>query len=96
MKGKKVFTESRHEPSKGNTEEGGKVKTDRESDCRAETHINGGASEICAQRERFWKLRETETSQNVPLETLIWGPLRYCQTMVMRWMLMNPQMKPQK
>ena len=49
--GKKVFTKSRHEPSKGKG--GGKGKTDREcfpcgrighirADCRAKTHINGG------------------------------------------------------
>ena len=30
---------------------------------------------------------ETETSQNVPIDV---GPLRYCQTMVMRWRLTNP------
>ena len=51
-KGKKVFTESPHDPSKGNTKGGGKGKTDREcfrcgrighirAECRARTHTKG-------------------------------------------------------
>ena len=57
--GKKVFTKSRHEPSKGKGR--GKGKTDREYFCcgrichiRAvcRTHINGGPKKVCAQREK--------------------------------------------
>ena len=40
---------------------------------------------------------ETETSQNVPIGTIDLGSfLRYCQTMVMRWRMTNPHMKPKK
>ena len=79
--GKKVFTKSRHEPSKGKG--GGKGKTDREcfpcgrighirADCRAKTHINGGSPKICAKVKSVGNCEdeETETSQNVLLRTI--------------------------
>ena len=66
--GKKVFTKSRHDSSKGNTKGGGKGRTDKEcfrcgrighigADCRAKTHIE----------------EDPETSQNVPLGTIDLG-----------------------
>ena len=84
--GKKVFTKSRHEPSKGKV--GGKVKTDREcfccerighilADCRAKTHINGGQPKPAPKGKsvRNCEDEETETSQNVPLGTIDLGIL---------------------
>ena len=86
--GKKVFTDSLPDPSKGTG--GGKGKTDREcfrcgrighirADCRAKTHINGGPPKSAPKCR---KLRSFEV-------------LSY-QTMVMRWRMTNPQTKPQK
>ena len=96
-KGKKVFTESRHEPSKG--KRGGKGKTDKEcfrcgrighirADCRAKT--KGKVSEIV-------RTKEQRPHKMCHWRPLIWGPLmRYCETMVIRWKLTNPQTKPQR
>ena len=100
--GNKVFTKSRHEPSKGKG--GGKVKTDREcfrcrrighirADCRAKTHINGGPQNLRTK----WRVSEIARMKKQRPHKMchwgpsMWGPLRYCQTMVM-----NPHMKPQK
>ena len=66
--GKKVFTKSRHDSSKSNTEGGGKGKTDKEfvlcgrighirADCRAKTHVLEGPPEIRTQRKRCGMLR---------------------------------------
>ena len=108
--GKKVFTKSFHEPSKGKG--GGKGKTDREcfrcgrighitADCRAKTHINGRPPKSAPKGKsvRNCEDEETETSQNVPNGNHRFvGPSRYCQTTVMRWMMMMmiPHVKPQK
>ena len=51
--GKKVFTESRHEPCKGKG--GGKGKIDKEC-AGAKTHVNGGPPKICAQMDKCRKL----------------------------------------
>ena len=93
--GKKVFTKSRHEPSKGKGRENG--KTDKEcfrcrrighirADCRAKTHVNGGPPKICAQKGRVSEIVRTKKQRPhkmCHLGLLVWGPLRYCQTMVM-------------
>ena len=52
---------------------------------------------ICAQGKSVGNCEDekTETSQNVPVVTIDLGSLRYCQTTVMRWMEMNPHLKPQ-
>ena len=84
--GKKVFTKSRHEPSKGKG--GGKGKTDREcfrcgrighigADCRAKTHIKGGHPKSAPKGKSVGNCEdeETETSQNVPLGTIDLGSL---------------------
>ena len=102
--GKKVLTKSRPDPSNGKG--GGKGKTDREcfrcgrichirADYRAKTHIKnlrpqGKVLEIArTKKQRPHKMCDWGPS--------IWGLLRYCQTTVMRWMVMNnPHMKPQK
>ena len=79
--GKKVFTKSRHEPSKGKG--GGKDKSDREcfrcgrigptrADCRATTHVNGGLPKSAPKGKGVghYEDEETETSQNAPLGTI--------------------------
>ena len=93
--GKKVFTESRPDPSRG--KRGGKGKTDKEcfrcgrighirADCRAKTHVNRRHPKSASKGKSVGNCEdeETETSQNGPLGT-----------MVMRCR-MNPQTKPQK
>ena len=88
--GKKVFTKSRHEPSKGKG--GGKGKTDREcfrcgrtghirADCRAKTHVNGGPPKSAPKGKSVGNCEdeETETSQNVPLGTIDLGSLEELQ-----------------
>ena len=44
------------------------------------------------------RMDDLETSSNVPLGLLIWSLFKVLshQTMLMIWMLMNPQMKPQE
>ena len=82
--GKKVFTKSRPDPSKGKG--GGKSKTDRDcfrcgrighirADCRAKTHINGGLPKSAPKGKGVGNCEdeETETSQNVPLRTIDLG-----------------------
>ena len=82
--GKKVFTKSRPDPSKGKG--GGKGETDKEcfrfgridhirADCRAKTHINGGLPKFAPKGKSVGnrKDEETETSQNVPLGTIDLG-----------------------
>ena len=85
--GRKVFTESRHEPSKGKG--GGNGKTDRErfrcgchirADCRARTHINGEHPNL---RPKGKMLEIVRTKKQRPHKMChwgpsIWGPLRYC------------------
>ena len=88
--GKKVFTKSRHEPSKGKG--GGKGKTDRECfrcgrtghirvDCRAKTHVNGGPPKSAPKGKSVGNCEdeETETSQNVPLRTIDLGSFEELQ-----------------
>ena len=83
-KGKKVFTKSRHEPSKGKG--GGKGKIDKEcfrcgrighlrADCRAKTHINGGPPKYAPKGKSVGNCEdeETETSQKMPLGTIDLG-----------------------
>ena len=78
---KKVFTKSRHEPSKGKG--GGKGKIDIEcfrcgrighirADCRAQSRINGGHQKSARKGKSVENCEdeETETSQNVPLGTI--------------------------
>ena len=79
--GKKVFNKSRHEPSNGKG--GGKGKAGKEcfrcgrlgrtrADCRAKTHVNGGPPKSAPKGKGAgnYEDEETETSQNVPLETI--------------------------
>ena len=83
--GKKVFTKSRHDPSKGKG--GGKGKTDRECfSCgrivtseriadQPKNHINGGPPKSAPKGKRVGNFEdeETDTSQNVPLGTIDLG-----------------------
>ena len=82
--GKKVFTKSRPDSSKGKG--GGKGKTDREcfrcgrmghirADGRAKTHINGGHPKSAPKGTSVGNCEdeETETSQHVPLGTIDLG-----------------------
>ena len=88
---RKVFTKSRHEPSKGKGR--GKGKTDKEcfrcgrighirADCRAKTHVNGGPQNL----RRKGKVSEIlRTKKQKPHKMCHWGPsiqgpLRYCQS----------------
>ena len=70
--GKKVFTKSRHADRE--CFRCGRICHIR-ADCRAKTHINGGSPKSAPK----WKSvgncedEETETSQNVPLETIDLG-----------------------
>ena len=89
VNGKKVFTKSRHEPSKFRG--GGKGKTDKEcfccgrighirADCRAKTHVNGGPTQNLRPKGKGvgdCEDEETETSQNVPSGTIDLGSFEY-------------------
>ena len=80
INGKRVFTKPRRESTKGNTNGGGKGRTEKECfrcgrighikfDCRAKTHLNGGPP-ISVNRGKgveSCEEEEQETSQNVPL-----------------------------
>ena len=79
--GKKVFTKLRHDSIKGNTNGGGKGRTDKEcfrcgrtghirADCTAKTHLNGGLPKSAPKGKRGCEEEEEETSQNVPLGTI--------------------------
>ena len=82
--GKKVFANPRHDPSKSNTKEGGKRKTEEcfrcgridhtRADCRAKTHIIGGLPKSAPTGKGVGSCVEgTETSQHVPLGTIDLG-----------------------
>ena len=80
--GKKVFTKSRHEPSKGKG--GGKGRTDREcfrcgrighirADCKSQKSRQWRDSQNLRRKEKSvgnCEDKETETSQNVSLGTI--------------------------
>ena len=109
--GKKVFTKSCHEPSKGKG--GGKGKTDKEcfrcrrighirADCRAKTHVNGGPPKSAPTGKSVGNCEdeETETSQNVPFGTIDLGSFEvlsdHGEEEEERMTMTNPQTKPQK
>ena len=82
--GKKVFTKSRHEPSRGKG--GGKGQTDGEcfrcgrighirADCSAKIRVNGGPPKSAPKGKGVGSCEEEdpETSQNVSLETIDLG-----------------------
>ena len=91
--GKKVFTKSRYEPSKGKG--GGKGKIDREcyrcgrtghirADWRAKTHINGGPRNP-HPKEKVLEVARKKNQKHRKMchwGPLIWGLLRCCQTTV--------------
>ena len=97
--GTKVFTESRHEPSKG---KGGCSAVDAfvTSEQIAEPELTS-MEDLQNLRPKGKVLEIVRTKKQRPHKMCywgpsIWGPLRYCQITAMRWMMMFPLVKLQK
>ena len=88
--GKKVFTKSRHAPSKGKG--GGKGKIDKEcfrcgrighirADCRAKTNINGGTPKSApkGKMSEIGRTKKQKSNKMCHWWPSIWGPVWYHQ-----------------